>query len=362
MNVTFSRRIQYQPRPFPQYLRTEHIVSIPAKLGKQSSSNQLGISSLVNVKFRNCRRGEKLDLQSNPYPGTCSLCRDSYSLRDNSDNSVTACLTCPVGALRCEGTDVILAEGYWRWNENAATIFECSFKSGCRGGNSTGELLCNKGYTGPRCGVCEANYYRSLLINGCETCDGSLGLSFGVVAAVVLIGAVTVMYFGRKYYLMSGGAVDSMIEALADVKVNVAAAAGSESHSLSEEEKVERGKGQENERALKLSILLKIVITAMQIISQCPVKFNLHVLPLFGYIWIMFDKCNFDFINLIPISCYTSYGYLDSMFYLSLTPICITLFLIATYCVHIYFHRWQHPNESKQDRLQCIGSTTPLSS
>ena len=371
MNVTFSRRIQYQPRPFPQYLRTEQLGSLISSNtgGVSRSQPKLVISSLARLSFRSCRRGEIVDLKSRPYPGMCRVCTDSYSLRDNSNNSITECTACPVGALHCEGTYVLLAEGYWRWNANAATVFECPFKNGCRGGNSTGELLCNKGYTGPRCGVCAAHYYRSLLINGCETCEGSLGVSFGVVAAVLVIAAVSIMYFGRKYYSLSGASFDSMIEAWsdADLNPNVTEILQKERSKVNAEKEKERDKGKgsgegirksdektvnKKERGWKLSILLKIIITAMQIISQCPVKFSLQVLPLFSSLWLIFDKFNFDFINLIPISCYTSYGYLDSMFYLSFTPICISLFLVATYHVQIYLYRWQHPNELEQDRLK----------
>jgi hypothetical protein len=105
-----------------------------------------------------------------------------------------------------------------------------------------------------------------------------LGVSFGVVAAILVIVAVGVMYFGRKYYFLSGASVDSMIEALCDdVKVQVEVN-DSQATDKNAEKKIERG--------WKWSILLKIIITAMQIVSQCPVKFNLPLLPLFSYLWL----------------------------------------------------------------------------
>ena len=84
-------------------------------------------------------------------------------------------------------------------------------------------------------------------------------MSFGVVAAVVVVGAVTVMYFGRKYYLASGDYVDSMIRALTGV----------DEAERKEERSLNRGNSKKNEkvkRSWRLSILLKIIITAMQII------------------------------------------------------------------------------------------------
>jgi hypothetical protein len=137
-----------------------------------------------------------------------------------------------------------------------------------------------------------------------------------------------------------------MSESLDDVEVLV---------EVDDSQAADKTEQKKNERVWKLYILLKIIITAMQIVSQCPVKLNLPLLPLFTYLWLIFDKFNFDFINLIPISCYTSYGYLDSMFYLSFMPICISLFLVTTYHVQIYLYRWQHLNELKEDRSKREG-------
>lgn len=152
-------------------------------------------SNDLRVKFRRCVRGEIFDLDT-VLKSTCSVCVGSFSLNDNNDVFATSCITCPSLARSCSGAEVILSPGTWRFGPGSYDIFHCPYSDSCKGGNLTGNELCNVGYSGPMCGICSPGYYLSSGTT-CTLCTTSGQLSSSQLAqyGLVLVLVVAVVVF-----------------------------------------------------------------------------------------------------------------------------------------------------------------------
>jgi predicted outer membrane repeat protein len=137
----------------------------------------------IELRFRNCARGE---YYSN---GACVMCPNgTYSLEEHTnDTTVTTCSTCPTHAT-CYGDVIVVDAGYWRLSGDVVRVFSCPLEGSCVGGLDTGTELCNVGYTGVLCGVCDANYYYPSLKATCEACtDSDMQVGLIVVVAIVAL-------------------------------------------------------------------------------------------------------------------------------------------------------------------------------
>ena len=150
----------------------------------------------VEVNFRGCLRGEYYSDNS------CIVCgAGTYSLIDFTNNtSVTSCSTCPDHAT-CHGDVIIVDSGYWRLSNDVVAVFTCPLDGSCAGGANTGTDMCNVGYTGVMCGVCDANYYYPSLKAACEMCSTG-GIQIGLIILVSVIGfallGIAICLFGGK--------------------------------------------------------------------------------------------------------------------------------------------------------------------
>lgn len=91
----------------------------------------------VLLQFRTCLVGEKFVKET----GECITCPlGTYSLRNNSELSVTSCNACPSNAVKCYGNVIDGNEGFWRINSDADKLLSCPYTDACLGGNVTGEL------------------------------------------------------------------------------------------------------------------------------------------------------------------------------------------------------------------------------
>jgi hypothetical protein len=115
-----------------------------------STTNNLVLSTYVEVEFRECVVGE--------YYGdhVCSTCRDgTYSLTDPVSKPLAelsesdVCKDCPSGSSNCYGSTIEVHKGYWRVSNDATTLLSCPYgDSACKGGTGSGDALCRDGYTG----------------------------------------------------------------------------------------------------------------------------------------------------------------------------------------------------------------------
>ena len=139
-----------------------------------------GMLANVSVGFRGCHRGEIYA------GGLCQPCANgSYSLKENSDNSILQCQTCPPEAKSCYGATLILDKGYWRSGRYAEHIFSCpAGENSCLGGSGAADELCADGYGGPLCAVCKSNYFQATFDKTCTKCSTN---KYSVVAILLII-------------------------------------------------------------------------------------------------------------------------------------------------------------------------------
>ena len=200
VNVTLtSTMTSNNVRGFPAYKGTSTSSSggVTGNVAVVAGKKQV-VQSDVKFQFRECHRGEIYVSDDSLGISICQLCNGGYSLLENRDNTIRNCNPCPKGASACYGTSIILKVDAFRWNEDAATVFSCPLANACKGGNGTGDSLCNKGYTGIRCGICEAGYFRSSLTNGCAPCKGTM--SYVLLAAIVVLLVVAIILFYIQRY------------------------------------------------------------------------------------------------------------------------------------------------------------------
>ena len=109
------------------------------------------------------------------------MCQVGYFLANDT------CKVCPTGTdCSSVGVTVVtlpLLPNWWRL-PNSTVLKRCFATSNCTGGQDASKL-CGDGYEGPFCGLCAAQYLRSL--GRCEPCKGSVGPVVITVAVAVLV-------------------------------------------------------------------------------------------------------------------------------------------------------------------------------
>lgn len=235
-------------------------------------------SSLSLFQFRDCRAGEIL------LNGNCELCLNSYRL--TFDPSVLVCTRCPSEATSCEGSSITLQPGYWRKNSLSESILPCPFGSNaCIGGSGTSNELCNTGYTGPLCAVCEDEYYPVSSSLTCEKCNASSIMAPTFLAFVLIFLFVTV-FMGVLYYLNQIKAVGDKSESEGecerkseDSKNLEAISEDSERKERKETERTYTSRVVDLMNSIKDRIVpffpkIKIIIATFQIVSSSASSFN----------------------------------------------------------------------------------------
>jgi hypothetical protein len=188
------------------------------------------------------------------------------------------------------------------------TIYKCGLPRGCKGGNETGNQLCHPGYTGPRCGICQSGYYKSMITDACQSCNGSFNYYMTYISSLVLviIFLLLVILFRRMDQLYpasvevsnrsNGVRDDEILETSDIIKVN---------NENIEANNFYEGKFGKNIRILNL---IRIILTTFQLIGSSVVQLHMNLLPNFASLWILIQKLNLDFMSFFNISCYTSVG------------------------------------------------------
>ena len=121
----------------------------------------------------------------------CRECRAGYfHAGGQTTTSHHECAACPEG-LACDApglttSTVVLEPGYWRTSRDSLAILFC--RTGwCTGGVGAGDMLCEEGHAGPRCGLCSQGYFKSIA-SSCQPCKQiAVGLSVGLIAAALVL-------------------------------------------------------------------------------------------------------------------------------------------------------------------------------
>ena len=109
----------------------------------------------------------------------------------------TQCAACPSRATCPNGDSVVVSPGGWRTGIDSNEIYECPQPGACIGGNGT--RACLEGHTGPKCAVCEADYFFSDFSSRCKYCaSGAAGLTVTMLVALGIASAVALFFVVRR--------------------------------------------------------------------------------------------------------------------------------------------------------------------
>jgi hypothetical protein len=117
----------------------------------------------------------------------------------------------------------------------------------------------------------------------------------------------------------------------------------------------DRGGSQSKSKSTTHIAFAKIILATIQITLGSPaVQNNSHRTVRVAFLWSIMGKLNFDFMNYIPISCYTQFRYLNSMYYSSLLPICFVGLLITSYVIQLTLDRvcFRYTHQQQRDRRE----------
>ncbi|KAL4504194.1 hypothetical protein ABPG72_021032 [Tetrahymena utriculariae] len=111
----------------------------------------------LNLHYRNCIAGEIVQ-ESNQFIA-CNQCVEGrYSLKIPDmlkDINKLQCISCPEQAKFCQGSQIILKDGYWRESNLTDQIYNCLLES-CFFDNPESKSGCITGYVGPLCNSCDS--------------------------------------------------------------------------------------------------------------------------------------------------------------------------------------------------------------
>ena len=325
-NATYTVLLSKLPELFPYYSRIE----------RNGGSRKM--STDVTISFRNCRVGEKYDFFTVD-KDTCSVCVNSYSLYDNQDLKILSCSPCPKGSETCYSNQIILYPGTWRWNHFSTTIFKCPFTSfGCSGGNSSGQGVCNKGYYGPICGICEWGYFNSPDGTRCISCSGESIISLGLIVIISVLGGIAIYLvyslasFAKKrkmsiidafFFIIKGGDQEDENKILTRA-----------------ERKTKKSRRSWISRA-------KIFLATYQVVIATPSTFNINFGPVFTSFIQILKIVNFDFVSFVPVQCFQQFQFVQSM----ITSSALPLMAIVSFVVMCTVQVWIELG-SEQDRMR----------
>jgi hypothetical protein len=110
--------------------------------------------------------------------------KEEYAVQDTA-----ACKACPANGI-CDGTTVVKnVDGFWRSRQSSYVFYDCGAPFSAD--SCTTGLSCARGYTGPRCSVCERGYGRTG--RACDRCNDP-AVNYTILALVLLV-ALGVVYF-----------------------------------------------------------------------------------------------------------------------------------------------------------------------
>ena len=326
INITYIMYMSRLAEMFPYYDAVQ--VNAPIKI----------ITTDAFVTFRRCLTGEKYDFFTAD-KDSCTLCTNSYSMFDNADLSILSCKPCPPRALLCYSDQIILPAGAWRWNHFATTIFTCPFTSfGCAGGNASGLASCNVGYIGPVCGICEWGYFASSDNTKCLVCDRANFFQLPVIVILTLLGAL-IIYIVYSIHAVAAKRKMSTIDALFFIAKG--GETEDENYTMTKVERLNKKK-----RRSWIS-RAKIFLATYQVIISSPSTFNINFGPVFTAFINMLKVINFDFVAFLPIQCFSTFHYVQSMFSSSGIPLLIVCFFVVMCNAQVW---WQLSLES--DRMR----------
>ncbi|EAS02471.2 transmembrane protein, putative (macronuclear) [Tetrahymena thermophila SB210] len=131
----------------------------------------------LELQYRDCIKGETIQEKENFIQ--CNQCvQGRYSLKIpdmQKDINSIQCISCPDSAKFCQGSQIILKDGYWRENNSSDQIYQCILNS-CSSDNPSSKNGCIEGFVGPLCNSCDSKasvwkYQYGLKGQNCYVCS-----------------------------------------------------------------------------------------------------------------------------------------------------------------------------------------------
>ncbi|KAH8063311.1 hypothetical protein JL722_2476 [Aureococcus anophagefferens] len=280
----------------------------------------------------------------------------------NCDDQQEEGLDCDYPGMTIEGLEV--ERGWWRTNKFADQAYICQLSGACKGGNDT-DTQCKEGHYGVKCGLCEDNWMYDSVVNRCVECaspaidiTGSPGKLIGAAMIFAVLSAVAVWY-ARKYCsrkqigklqdliimrLIKGAedAMDDGIDDAADGAGDVAAEVEGDAADVAEvdadvDEDVHadgggggHGGGDGGTNYAKYITKIKIVMGLYQIIGSMTWQLPQIPFPDIMQAPISFSNYfSFDVFSVIPLECYGSVSFFNSMVMTTTLPFIVAALIVA---------------------------------
>ena len=359
------------------------------KVRGMANSNSNLESSYMKWSFRDCQKGEYYR------DGECNWCEQGfYSKKDNLDLSVTECKRCPGDATECFADTIVLDKGYWALTSNSEDMTECPMgENACVGGvqSSSGRSLgpivgtinsvssssefngqqqllvhsalyvlpaehttldyikvydvdsntsiCNEGYGGILCAICDEGYYYSPGSNTCEVCEEG-GINTFIIVLLCVIGVMLCIPVVLLVLSWTGtSTLDTVVTNMSVsalmymfyIKFVTVRKPGED------ETEAERDKREEHINSMFLRIMpkFKIFISMLQITSSMPAVLGMSFPPFFTNITSIFGLLNLDIVANLGLSCrFKNIDYVDYLILTCLGPMICSLSLAVMYSCH----------------------------
>lgn len=352
----------------------------------------------MGISFRRCRMGEYFDFQDSSSRKKCLSCQNSYTVKNSSTNGIIQCEACPEMAQYCYSDNIVLRKGTWRYSYYTSTIFECPMYENCEGGEEFGNSSCLLGSTGPLCGVCSDGYVKASDGEHCYACaDWSINPGAALIVPLCLLGVVIVSYLVYQTYrirkhhrlinivypLGHGGAgnehdpsrlelddasshavMAGMVsggnnlhhhdDLIHEERRSIVMEVGDTYHAAREalfelHDKLHVVQSELYEAMMKTSGKVKILFGTYQILVLLPTNFRLsepHIGSAFKQFCNTFMFMHFDIMRALPLSCFRSWTYLDSMQAITSIPLVLSLVLIIGYILYVRFYAYVYKPSS----------------
>jgi hypothetical protein len=274
------------------------------------------------VSFRHCQLGEYYK------NGACVLCAfGTFSIRLGAIN----CKSCKQmeGVENCFADQLVVQKGFWRRNEHSESVLSCLLTSSCLGGNGTGNHLCDVGYKGPLCAVCDDGYYE--INNQCWPCKSPSGdLALAVVTVIVvficfILAIIALMvWFWYTVYVS-----DDVLEDENALR------------NLSRRQKLYLLFKMKYDTVL---VKGKIVVATYQIVTTAISAFKVSLPAFVNHFVDVFDLLNVNFVNIVPMGCTMKSAvnvYFTKLAVATVGPIFAGVCIVIGYYVHKTFQLQQ---------------------
>lgn len=315
-------------------------------------------SSVVNMKFRECVRGE---YSIDRICVKCELGSYSFTTSSNVDDlPPSICQPCPDRAEWCAGDQISLKKGYWRIHEDSHEILTCPWSDrSCRGGTAVGNDLCAPGYEGALCAVCSDGYHYTRSTQSCEPCEEKSSWldAYSSLVAVFFIGTTAAV---AAYFFKSRVMDREKLSSLDDVLVYMAMRVHLVDAQLYSRNK-EKLSVYMKENRRRFTTRARIYIAFYQIISVVPFVLDLEFPNVYTMVTAFLGALvNFNASTSTVVTCSfdSGFDFIDILYVDVTTPIVVVVLLKLIQVTHLHFKtkKWIRKKDpdlrNKQNRIR----------